>query len=351
MEVYSGKTSDLLWSKTLPASAGKTVNSYYTNIGTLKNSGIEFALDANIIRTKNINWNVNLALAHNKNEFTELDPAIVETGQRYSNQIIRVGGSSAQGYMVKYAGVNEEGQALYHAQFLLDENGARQNQGKLADGSLDPMSGDTRVNSYGEDPDQKIEEGLTTDISKATRYDVGDILPKVQGGFGTSLSVYGVEITAQFSFQLGGKFYDGSYQQLMHNALSSEAGKAMHRDLLNAWSETNKGSNIPRLSNASVDDPGVGSQTPQDRFLTNSNYLCLNNLSIGYNLPKSLVTPLTLRGIRVYVAGENLFLLTARKGMDPRYNLGIGSMTSGGGLASGSYSAMRSLTAGLTVTF
>jgi hypothetical protein len=125
----------------------------------------------------------------------------------------------------------------------------------------------------------------------------------------------------------------------------------MHRDLLDAWSETNKGSNIPRLSNASVDDPGVGSQTPQDRFLTSSDYLCLNNLAIGYNLPKSLVTPLSLRGIRVYVAGENLFLLTARKGMDPRYNLGIGSMTSGGGLASGSYSAMRSITAGLTVTF
>jgi TonB-linked SusC/RagA family outer membrane protein len=351
LEVYTGKTSDLLWSKTLPASAGKTVNSYYINIGTLKNSGIEFSLDANILRTKDINWNVNLALAHNKNEFTELDPAIVETGQRYSNQIIRVGGSSAQAYMVKYAGVNEEGQALYHAQFLLDKDGNRINQDKLEDGSLDPMTGDTQVNSYGENPEFGVEEGLVTDISKATRYDVGDILPKVQGGFGTTLSVYGIELTAQFSFQLGGKFYDGSYQQLMHNALASEAGKAMHRDLLDAWSETNKGSDIPRLSNASVDDPGVGSQTAQDRFLTNSNYLCLNNLSLGYNLPRSIVTPLTLRGIRVYVAGENLFLLTARKGMDPRYNLGIGSMTSGGGLASGSYSAMRSITAGLTVTF
>ena len=351
LEVYTGKTSDLLWSKTLPASAGRTVNSYYINIGTLKNSGIEFSLDANILRTKDINWNVNLALAHNKNEFTELDPAIVETGQRYSNQIIRVGGSSAQAYMVKYAGVNEEGQALYHAQFLLDKDGNRINQDKLEDGSLDPMTGDTQVNSYGENPEFGVEEGLVTDISKATRYDVGDILPKVQGGFGTTLSVYGIELTAQFSFQLGGKFYDGSYQQLMHNALASEAGKAMHRDLLDAWSETNKGSDIPRLSNASVDDPGVGSQTAQDRFLTNSNYLCLNNLSLGYNLPRSIVTPLTLRGIRVYVAGENLFLLTARKGMDPRYNLGIGSMTSGGGLASGSYSAMRSITAGLTVTF
>ena len=354
LEVYTGKTKDLLWSKTLPASAGKTVNNYYTNIGTLLNRGIEFALDASILRTKDINWNFNIALAHNHNEFTELDPAIVETGQRYSNSIIRVGGSSAQAYMVRYAGVNSEGQAQYYAQFVLGADGKRVNQTVDDNGVADIYTGDTRVNSYGnaaEDYPYGVEEGLVTDISKATRYDIGDILPKIQGGFGTSLSVYGVELTAQFSFQLGGKFYDGSYQQLMHNALSSEAGKAMHRDLLDAWSPENPTSDIPRLSNASVDDPGVGSQTPQDRFLTNSNYLCLNNLSLGYNLPKSLVTPLSLRGIRVYVAGENLFLLTARKGMDPRYNLGIGSMTSGGGLASGSYSAMRSITAGLTVTF
>ena len=194
-----------------------------------------------------------------------------------------------------------------------------------------------------------MEEGLVTDISKATRYDCGDILAKVQGGFGTNLTVYGVELSAQFSFQLGGKFYDAGYQQLMHNGL--EGGHALHRDLLDAWSETNKGSDIPRLSCAAVDDPGVSSQTPQDRFLTNSNYLCLNNLSVGYNLPKTWVTPLTLRNVRVYVAGENLFLLTARKGMDPRYSLGVGSMTSGSGLQSGSYSSMRSVTAGLSVTF
>jgi hypothetical protein len=58
-----------------------------------------------------------------------------------------------------------------------------------------------------------------------------------------------------------------------------------------------------------------------------------------------------VKSIRVYFAGENLFLLTKRKGMDPRYNYGIGSMTSGGGLASGSYSAMRSITGGISVTF
>ena len=352
IDVYNATTSDLLWPKSLPLSSGKTVNSYYVNIGTLKNSGIEVALDGTIIRTKDLTWNVNVAIAHNHNEFTELDPGIAETGQRSSRDIIRKGGSSAQAYMVQYAGVNEYGQALYRAQFVLDKDGKRVNQEKNADGSLNQYSGDTRVNSYGEkesDYPYGVEEGLVTDISKATRYDCGNILAKWTGGFGTNLAAYGFDLSAQFSFQLGGKFYDAGYQQLMHNG--QETGHAMHRDLLNAWSETNRNSDIPRLSTAAVDDPGVSSQTPQDRFLTNSNYLCLNNLSLGYKLPASWVSPLTLRSVRVYVSGENLFLLTARKGMDPRYSLGVGSMTAGSGLQSGAYSAMRSVIAGLSVTF
>ena len=135
----------------------------------------------------------------------------------------------------------------------------------------------------------------------------------------------------------------------MHNGQS--AGTAMHKDLLKAWSPENPNSDIPRLSIAAADDPGVASQTAIDRFLTSSNYLSLNNLTLGYTLPKSLVRQLKMDNIRVYVAGENLFLLTKRKGLDPRFNYGIGSMTSGSGLASGAYSTMRSITAGINITF
>ena len=337
LEVYTGTTSDLLWTKQLPSSSGKTVNSYSTNIGAVRNSGIELALDGVIIRSKDLNWNVNLALAHNKNKIIELDPTIEKYGQRYSNQILKVGGSLQHAYMIQFAGVDpENGRAQYWKDTYVYEKDAEGN--KTDNIALDG------------DGNYMIEKSeLTYNIDEATRRDCGDILPKLQGGFGTTVAAYGFDLTAQFSFQLGGKYYDGSYQQLMHNG--QETGRAMHRDLLNAWSYDNKNSDIPRLSTASVDDPGSGSQTPMDRFLTSSNYLCLNNLALGYNLPKSLVNKFELRNVRVYVAGENLFLLTKRKGMDPRYNLGIGGYTSGGGLASGSYSAMRSITAGLTVTF
>jgi hypothetical protein len=58
-----------------------------------------------------------------------------------------------------------------------------------------------------------------------------------------------------------------------------------------------------------------------------------------------------MNSIRIYFAGENLFLLTKRQGMDPRYSYGSGSMTSGSGLSNGSYTAMRNVTGGITVTF
>ena len=143
--------------------------------------------------------------------------------------------------------------------------------------------------------------------------------------------------------------YDGTYQSLMHNG--NNPGFAMHKDLLDAWSPENQDSNIPRLSSASSDDPGVASQSPQDRFLTSSNYLCLNNLTLGYTLPKSILRKAQLSNLRVYVSGENLFLLTKRQGMDPRFNYGIGGMTSGAGLQSGGYSGTRSVVAGLSLSF
>ena len=313
-EYYVRNTSDLLFFKNLPLSSGISVSSYPDNIGSMRNQGFEFSLEGVLLRTNDLEWSLNANISHNSNKITKLDQEL-----KYSNQIIKEGGSVYNAYMVKYAGVNHEnGKALYY---------------------MDQTDDDGNVT------------GITTteDITKATKYDCGTTLPTVTGGFGTNFTAYGFDLSAQFSFQLGGKIYDGTYQSLMHNGI--QAGQAMHKDLLNAWSEENPNSNIPRLSTASTDDAGFSSQTPNDRFLTSSNYLSLNNLTLGYTLPKNLVRALTLSNIRVYVSGENLFLLTKRKGLDPRFNYGIGGMTSGSGKASGGYAAMRTITAGISVNF
>ena len=343
IEFYTRKTTDLLYSKTLPGSSGFTVNSYTANVGSMLNYGLEVALDGTILKTKDIQWDANLNFATNHNEITKLDPSIAEGGLKYSNQIIREGGSLYQAYMVKYAGVNKEtGKAQYWKAYTWKEGIAEADRNANNPDHLQAMT-----QTYGAGP--IVKEELTEDLTSASRYEIGTTLPDLVGGFGTTVRGWGFDLSAQFAFQLGGKIYDGQYQALMHNGLT--AGTAMHKDLLKAWSPENTGSNIPRLSTASTDDPGSGSQTPMDRFLTGASYLALNNITLGYTLPASVVSTLKMKGIRVYVAGENLFVTTKRKGLDPRYNFGIGSMTSGQGRASGDYSSMRSITAGLTLTF
>lgn len=331
IDFYTRQTSDMLYFKELPLSAGSTVSSFPVNVGSMRNLGVELTVNGGIIRSNNINWDVNFNITHNKNKILELDPSVPADGLKYSSSIMRVGGTAYQSYLYKYAGVDKnDGKAMWYKDIHYDANG--------------------KVVASTTDANYDHTETITTkDIAAASKYDCGTTLPDVVGGFGTSLSLYGFDLSAQFSFQLGGKIYDGGYQSLMHNGLS--AGSAMHRDVLKAWSPENQNSDIPRLSTAAADDPGVESQSPQDRFLTSSNYLCLNNLSIGYTLPRSIIAPLELSNVRVFVAGENLFLLTARQGLDPRFNFGLGSMTSGSGLQTGAYAGMRAITAGLSISF
>ena len=336
VEFYTGRTTDLLYTKDLPLSSGIGARTYPTNIGTLLNRGIEVSLDGDIIRTKDIKWNINAALAHNHNEFLHLDPADEAAGGiKSGNRIIRVGGSMFQAYMLRYAGTYQgsydgditpvasaasnplqPGQALWYAREL-DANG----------------------NETGKDI-------VVNSIDAADQYDLGSVLPKVIGGFGTTFEAYGVDLSAQFSYQLGGKTVDGAYQALMVNGRSQ--GQAIHKDQLNAWSTENPTSDIPRLVYGDAD---MSSQTASDRWLTSSNYLSLNNLTVGYTFPKKWMQKLQVRSLRIYFAGENLFLLTARKGLDPRYTVGVGSFTTGAGMATSSYATMRSVTAGLTVKF
>ncbi|MCM1516656.1 MAG: TonB-dependent receptor [Paraprevotella sp.] len=317
VEFYHRATSDMLYKRSLPLSSGVSASGYYDNIGSMYNRGIEVTLNGNIFRTKDFKWDLDLNLTHNANKITDLDGEEVRDGG--NGRILYEGGSIYQAYMYKYAGTDKtNGRAMYYKDVL--------------------------------DAEGKVTGRTTTyTISEATMYDCGNIMAKLVGGFGTTLSYKGLELSAQFSYSLGGKMYDGAYQSLMHNG--STSGSAMHRDLLKAWSPENRNSDIPRLSTLAADNQGVGSQSAVDRFLTSSNYLTLNNLTLGYTFPKKWMSRAKISNLRVYVAGENLFLLTARKGMDPRFNGGLGSMKYGSGEASSSYAGSRTITAGLNLQF
>ena len=309
IEYFARKTTDLLYSKDVPLSSGNPTGYYPVNVGSILNNGFEAAFSGDIFSTRNVHWSWNLNMSHYRNEILSLDASIAKDGIKGSSYIYKVGGSLYEAYMYKYAGVDpESGKALY---YYKDEDGTVQK----------------------------------TDVfTEADQFECGSVLPKLYGGFGTSLRVYGFDLSAQFSFQLGGRYYDGTYQSLMHT--DSSVGSAWHKDVLKSWSEDNRNSDIPRLDG----DISVG-QSAVDRFLISSNYLSINNVTVGYTFPERWMDKIGVASLRVYFAADNLAVASARKGVDPRFSIGLGSFTSGSGLNSGSYSAMRTLTGGLTLTF
>lgn len=315
LEIFDRITSDLLYSKKVPLSSGNPTGRIPVNVGSISNAGFELTLDGDIIRKKNVKWNWNFNLSHYTNRILSLDESVSEEGIKGSNSIYRVGGSLYESYVIRYAGVDKtNGKALYEKK-VLDDNGNW--TGKVT---------------------------TTTDITKADQFECGSTLPQLYGGLGTTLNAYGFDFSLQLSFQIGGKYYDGAYQSMM--LTQSSAGSNIHRDILKAWSPENPDSNYPRLDG----DTTVG-QTAVNRFFVPSDYLSLNNVTLGYTFPKKVTDKIKLGALRVYVAGENLGVLTARKGIDPRFSMGLGSYTSGSGLNSGHYSAMRNVSAGITLTF
>ena len=314
-EYFSRKTVDLLYSKDVPLSAGNPTGYYPVNVGSIVNNGFEITLEGVLINTSALQWSVNMNLSHYRNKILSLDSSVSEEGIKGGNYIYKIGGSLYEAYMRKYAGVNpENGKAQWYRK-VLDEDGT--------------WTGESEI---------------TETFADASQYELGSVLPKLYGGFGTTFKAYGFDLSAQFSFQLGGRYYDGTYQALMHT--SSGIGTAWHKDVLDSWSETNKDSDIPRLDG----DTSVG-QTAVSNYLISSNYLSVNNITLGYTFPERVTSYLKIAGLRVYVSGDNLAVKSARKGVDPRYSMGLGSLTSGSGLNSGSYSAMRTITGGITLTF
>ncbi len=332
LEFYNRATSDLLYYKDTPLSSGIVTGSYPVNVGSVVNRGIEFSIDATLLKTRNATLGLNFNITSNHNEITSLDADVPEEGIKGSYWIRRVGGSIYEAYMAKGAGVCQQsdidasegrfkasdlGRAMYWQHVVKkDDNG-----------------------NIKEEYDQK-----TCTFSDATKYDLGTTMPKVYGGFGLNATFYNFDFSAQFQYQLGGKFYDSQYQVLMWT--QDSRGQNIHKDALNAWTPENTNTNIPRL-----DTEYAVAQSAVDTYLTSSNYLSLNNLTLGYTVPKSLCRKAGISALRVYVAGENVFMLSARKGMDPRYSYGLGSYTNGNGMASGAYSALRTITGGLTLTF
>ena len=312
VEYFYRKTSDMLFFFNVPTSLG--YSGYYDNIGDMRNSGIEVALEASLFRNRDWEFSINGNLTHYKNKVLRLpDEHKTDTIEGYEGFIsgtrfIAEGLPRYEWYMRKWAGVNHEtGEALWYKDVL---------------------------NSKGE----VIGKETTTDYSNATRYLCGDPTPKLYGGFGFNFRWKGIDASAQFTYQIGGLCYDSGYAALMGSPTSGNVDN-VHKNILEAWTPENKNSNIPRYVYLDQYYSSTSS-----RFLTSASYLNFQNAQIGYTFPQKWTSKAHISRLRVYATCDNIWYISERKGLDPRYSLtGVTNYAHN--------SPVRTISGGINITF
>ncbi len=207
---------------------------------------------------------------------------------------------------------------------------------------VNPETGKSMWYTYQTNEDGVKERVTTEDYSVASangREFQGDALADLYGGFNTSLRCYGLDFSIGFTYQIGGQALDSGYMEYMTSPNANSVGYHYHRDLLNAWSPENPNSNIPRFQYGDINMAATS-----DRFLIDASYLNIQNITLGYTLPKSFTRKFLVESLRIYFACDNVWYWSKRQGLDPRQSIG-------GTTNPFYYAPIRTFSGGVTVTF
>lgn len=293
VEFYNKRTTDMLME--VPITLGNGFSTQWDNIGAMINRGVEFNVNATVLRNKNINWTVYANASYNYNEITELYNGLDEYELPGMGLMLKVGHSYGEQYAVRYAGVNPaNGDALWYTK----------------DGQL--------TNEYNED--DKVLTGKS-------------YMAPWTGGFGTSFNWKGLQLDIHFSWVANryvmnnDRFFDES------NGLYSSAYN-QSKELLNAWQHPGDITTIPRY--------GVSPEF-DTHLMEDASFLRLKNVMLSYTLPKSILHKTgIIKNVRVYGQAQNLFTFTKFSGMDPESSANVYQAT---------YPMSRQFTFGVEVGF
>ena len=269
VEFYHKKTTNMLMS--VPESYAVTGEGYrWKNVGAMVNRGVEISADGDIIRTKDFVWNVSANVSYNMNKLTELYNGVEEYVNSTTGVKFMVGHSVHEFFLNRYAGVNPaNGDALWY-----DKDGNITNEYRESD---------------------KVMTGKTFDSPW-------------MGGFGTTLSWKGFQLSAQFSWM--------AKRFVMNNDRFFEESNGLYtvynqsrRLLYDRWKKPGDLTDIPRYGEVAQLD---------DRFLENASFMRLKNLSLAYTLPQPLLKKSKFfTSARLYIQGQNLWTITGFNGLDP----------------------------------
>lgn len=307
IDVYNKKTTDLLFLYTVPTPPN-LFNSTLANAGSVRNQGIEVAVNAVPVRTKDFEWKTVVTVSANKNKLLSLSNDMYESNSfkdsgglgepiNISTHRMEEGRALGEFYGLKSVGVSENGL------FLIEKP-----DGEVVEFSNDQLKND----EY--------------------RQYLGSGLPKVYLGWTNNLSYKNWDLSMQFTSQLGFKILNEPRAFYENNSIAYNRLKSVE--------EAPYGGQYTLSSSQP--------QTFVSYYLEDGDFLKLTNLTIGYTFPIKKNNKY-IKGVRAYLSGDNLFCITGYSGLDPE--LSNWYPTSAGIDARDKYPSIRSFTFGLNLTF
>lgn len=320
LDYYYKNTSNLLYQVRLPSVTG--VNQAWRNVGSVKNQGFEATVSVDILKhLKDWDWSVDANIGLNRNKVDELyggqEQMIIDTGSGVvdnGNKILKPGLDADSWYMTEWAGVDPEtGKAQW---FTTNENGER-----------------VKTSSYSEASQHKVV--------------VGKYSPDFFGGFSTNVRYKDFDLSAMFTYNVGGKIYN--YNRIEYDSDGAYTDRNQMK-LQDGWSRWEKPGDIATHPEATYGN-NTASNEGSSRHLESATYLKMKNLTIGYNiaLPNWYIS-----NLRIYFSGENLFTVTDFSGADPELPATVYNRRTGdsriSGVATSIYPQTRKFMFGLSIT-
>jgi TonB-linked SusC/RagA family outer membrane protein len=300
-EAFRRQSNNLLFDVRLPVTSGLLTMD--ENFGSMRNEGLELNVQATLIKRKDFSWSADF----NSTTFSNVILALPSTyeGVRSGTKRYESGKSRYEFWLRDWVAINPAtGGNLYAAS---DKN---QTSSRVI------LNGDT----------------LTSDINNVLWRYFGSPIPDFYGGVGTTLNYKGWSLRLQGIYQIGGVTYDNDYQRLM---VRGTAGRAMHVDQLKRWQNVGDITEVAKLQTGT-------SSNNSDKYITPADYFNFRMASLTYNLPKRFIARMKINTAKVYMSGENLFITSKRKGMDPTQTYT--------GVASYTYAPSRIISMGLNLT-
>ncbi len=299
-DYYQNDQDGLILAAPTPPSFGVPGNSVNKNVGTLKNWGYEVSGEATIVRTNKVTWSVNANLTLAKNEILSLIEGQTEILQDYTT--IRVGESIRSVYGYDYVGVNAaNGNPIY-----------RKGDGTLIQGNI-PTS---NYKIY--DPSNPSDISQASSLSSATDKKIfGPSLPTYFGAFGSKVFFGGFDVNVMFRFSGGNYIMNRTRDDLNQHSFTNNS-----REILGRWKSADEPGDgwTPKLWYQGGNFVNISNQT-NGRFVEKGDFLKLQNLIVGYTLPKSVLQRIGVVNLRVFAQGQDLWMGTNYTGIDPEMEL------------------------------